>query len=260
MNWYRIISAFVIACLLSSCAALKPTRDLTVIPVERTAQVRNLLSNLKTQNEALVNFKGIGNITIRQNGLTQFDQRVAWIGERPVKFSIAVLISGYPAVKLAADGRWLYYLEVQGQESRFRKMATSDPDLEKLIWIPISISDVIVLLSGRIPLPEFDSIEFIQETSKQQFALVLTDSWWGIQQKIFYDATLSQIQKVEVYHRSGSLRYRAEVQGTRQVDGYKVPQRLKLSNDDGIDFLLDIHRYWVNVEVPPEVFVLTPPK
>jgi hypothetical protein len=133
MNWYRIILAFMIACLLSSCAAIRPTRDLKITPVERTAQVRDLLSTLEIQNEALVNFKGIGNITIRQNGLTQFDQRVAWIGEKPVKFSIAVLISGYPAVKLAADGRWLYYLEVQGQETQFRKIATSDPDLKRLI-------------------------------------------------------------------------------------------------------------------------------
>jgi hypothetical protein len=260
MNWYRIIPAFAIACLLSSCAALKPARELTVTPVERTAQVRDLLSALKARNEALFNFKGIGNITIRQNGRTQFDQRVAWIGEKPVKFSIAVLISGYPAVKLAADGRWLYYLEVQGQETRFRKRATSNPDLKRLISIPISISDVIALLSGRIPLPEFDSVEFIQEISDQPFALILTDSWWGIQQKIFYDATLSRIQRVEVYHRSGSLRYRAEVESIQQVDGFEVPQRLRLSGDDGIDFLLDIHRYWVNVEVPPSVFMLAPPK
>lgn len=260
MNGYRIISAFVIACLLSSCAALKQPRDLTVIPVERTAQVRELLSTLKTQNEALFNFKGIGNITISQLGHTQFDQRVAWIGERPVKFSIAVLISGYPAVKLATDGHWLYYLEVQGQETRFRKIATSDPDLKRLISIPISISDVIALLSGRIPLPEFDSVKLIQDISNQQIALVLSDSWWGIQQKIFYDASLSRIQRIEVYHRSGSLRYRAEVDSTRQIDGFEVPQRLRLSNDDGSDFLLDIHRYWVNVEVPPSVFVLTPPE
>ena len=172
MNWYRIITALVIACLCSSCAALKPARELTVTPVERTAQVRNLLATLKTQNEALVNFKGIGNFTISQNGLTQFDQRVAWIGEKPVKFSIAVLISGYPAVKLAADGRWLYYLEVQGQETRFRKMATSDPDLKRLISIPVSVSDVIALLSGRVPLPKFDAVRFNQEIADQQFALV----------------------------------------------------------------------------------------
>lgn len=260
MNWYRIIPAFVLVCLLSSCAALKPARELTVTPAERTAQVRDLLSTLKTQNEALVNFKGIGNITIRQNGLTQFDQRVAWIGEKPEKFSIAVLISGYPAVKLAADGHWLYYLEIQGQQTRFRKMATSDPDLKRLISISVSISDIIALLSGRIPLPQFDAVIFNQEISDQQIALVLTDSWWGIRQKIVYDASLSRIQRVEVYHRSGSLRYRAEVETTQPVGGFKVPQRLRLSNEDGIDFLLDIHRYWVNVEVPPEVFVLTPPQ
>ena len=171
-----------------------------------------------------------------------------------------MLISGYPAVKLATDGHWLYYLEVQGQEIRFRKIATSDPDLKRLISIPISISDVIALLSGRIPLPEFDSVKLIQDISNQQIALVLSDSWWGIQQKIFYDASLSRIQRIEVYHRSGSLRYRAEVESTRQIDGFEVPQRLRLSNDDGIDFLLDIHRYWVNVEVPPSVFVLTPPE
>ena len=260
MNWFRIIPAFVIACLLSSCAAFKPARELTVTPIERTAQVRKLLSSLQTQNEGLLNFKGIGNVTIRQNGLTQFDQRVAWIGEKPVKFSIAVLISGYPAVKLAADGRWLYYLEVQGQETRFKKMATSDPDLKRLISIPVSISDVIALLSGRIPLPEFDSVKLIQEISGTQFTVVLSDSWWGIRQKIFYDAALSRIQRVEVYRRSGSLRYRAEVESTQRVDGFEVPQRLRLSNDDGIDFLLDIHRYWVNVEVAPEVFILTPPQ
>jgi hypothetical protein len=260
MNWYRIITTLVIACLFSSCASLKPARELTVTPVERTAQVRSLLATLKSQNEALGNFKGIGNFTISQNGLTQFDQRVAWIGEKPVKFSIAVLISGYPAVKLAADGRWLYYLEVQGQETRFRKMETSDPDLKRLISIPVSVSDVIALLSGRVPLPEFDAVIINQEIAGQQFALLLTDRWWGIRQKIVYDASLSRIRRIEVYRRSGSLRYRAEIESTQQVDGFEVPQRLRLSNDEGIDFLLQINRYWVNVELPPDVFVLTPPQ
>ena len=114
MKWHRIIPAIILACLLSNCAAIRPTKDVTVTPVERSAQVRELLSTLRIQNDTLVNFKGIGNITIRQNGLTQFDQRVAWIGEKPLKLSIAVLISGYPAVKLATDGEWLYYLEVHG--------------------------------------------------------------------------------------------------------------------------------------------------
>jgi len=259
MKWYRIIPALAVACLLLSCATIRPSRDLTVTPVERADQVRGLLATLRTQNDALINFKGIGNITVRQNDLIQFDQRVAWIGEKPVKFSIAVLISGYPAVKLATDGRWLYYLEVQGQETQFRKMAARDPDLKRLISIPISASDVIAFIAGRIPLPEFDSVTFVEETSNKGPVLVLTDNWWGTRQKIFYNAPLSQVQRVDVFHRSGSLRYRAEIESTRRVNGFQVPQRLRLSNDDGVDFQLDIHRYWINVDLSPSVFVLTPP-
>ena len=260
MKWYRIIPALAVACLLLSCATIKPSRDLAVTPVERADQVRGLLAILRTQNNALINFKGIGNITVRQNGVIQFDQRVAWIGEKPVKFSLAVLISGYPAVKLATDGEWFYYLEVQGQETRFRKMAARDPDLKRLISIPISASDVIAFIAGRIPLPEFDAVTFVEETSNPGPVLVLADNWWGTRQKIFYNAALSHVQRIDVFHRSGPLRYRAEVESTQRVNGFQVPQRLRFSNDDGIDVQLDIHRYWINVDLSPSVFVLSPPK
>ncbi len=259
MKWYRLILTLIIACLLSGCAAIRPSKELAVTPAERADQVRVLLSTLKTKNSALANFKGIGNLTVRQNGLIQFDQRAAWIGERPLKFSMAILISGYPAVKLATDGVWLYYLEIQGQDTKFRKIATRDPDLDKLITISISVSDTIALLCGRIPLPKFDSVTFVQEKTARGPLLVLADKWWGIQQKIFYDETLSQVQRIDVFHRSGTLKYRAEIENAQWVNGFHVPQRLRLSNNDGIDLQLDIHRYWVNVELPPSVFVLTPP-
>ncbi|MGD9199383.1 MAG: hypothetical protein PVH97_13920, partial [Desulfobacterales bacterium] len=66
MRWYRIIPALVLACLLLNCAAVRPSKELAVTPVERSAQVYELLNTLKTQNDTLVNFKGIGTITIRQ--------------------------------------------------------------------------------------------------------------------------------------------------------------------------------------------------
>jgi hypothetical protein len=259
MKWYRIITAIFLACLLANCAAIRPSKDLTVTPVERTDVVHKLLSKLGSHNETLLNFKGIGNITVKKDDLIQFDQRVAWIGERPVKFSMAVLISGYPAVKLATDGEWLYYLEVQGQDTRFKKIAASDPDLKRIISIPITIRDVITLVSGRVPLLEFDSIRFVEGLPDQGPVLVLEDNWWGTRQKIFYDNSRSQVQAVDVFNRSGSLQYRAEVLSAQRINSYRVPRQLRLSNGKGIDFQLDIHRYWTNVELPPDVFVLTPP-
>ena len=259
MKWSRIIIPLIIAFFISGCAVFRPVRELEITPSEKANQVRDLLSVLKTKNDSLKNFKGIGNIQVRQNGSLKLDQRVAWIGEKPVKLSIAVLISGYPAVKLATDGKWLYYLEVHGQDTTFRKFQESDPSLKKLISIPIHSSDVIMLLAGQIPMPKFDSASLIEETESPGYVLVLKEKWWGVRQKIYYDQSGSEVRRVDVFHRSGSLKYRAEIERVQLINGFQVPLQLRLLTHDGADCQLNIDRYWVNVDLPPDVFVLTPP-
>jgi hypothetical protein len=259
MKWYRIIIPLITALFISSCAVFKPARELEITPAEKANKVRDLLSVLSTKNHSLKNFKGIGNIQIRQNGRLKLDQRVAWIGEKPVKLSIAVLISGYPVVKLATDGKWLYYLEVHGQDTTFQKFQGSDPSLKKLISIPIASSDVITLLAGQIPMPKFDSASLIEEKETAGYVLVLKEKWWGVRQKIYYDQSVSEVRRVDVFHRSGSLKYRAEIESVQSINGFQVPLQLRLLTHDGADCQLNIDRYWVNVDPLPEVFVLTPP-
>jgi hypothetical protein len=260
MKCYRIIAHLLALVLLVSCAVLRPARELEITPADKANEIRSLLSALKTKNDSLKNFKGIGSIKVSQKGRSYLDQRVAWVGERPVSLSIAVLVSGYPAIRLAADGEWLYYLETQGSETEFRKIRTSDPSLKKLISIPISTSDVITLLSGCIPMPEFDSVEFTQEEGINGYVLVLRKKWWGIQQKIFYDESQFRVYRIDVFQGSDTLVYRAEMEQMQAVGGFEVPFRIKLSADNGNDFQLDIDRCWVNVELPPAAFVLTPPQ
>jgi len=259
MKWYRIIFPLIAALFISGCAVFRPARELEITPADKVSKVHDLLAVLKTKNDSLKNFKGIGNIQIRQNGRLQLDQRVAWIGEKPVKLSIAVLISGYPAVKLATDGKWLYYLEVHGQDTTFQKFQATDPSLKRLISIPIASSDVITLLAGQIPMPEFDSASLIEEKATPGYVLILKEKWWGVRQKIYYDQSISEVRRVDVFHRSGSLKYRVEIKRLQSVNGFQVPLQLRLLTHEGADCLLNIDRYWVNIDPPPEVFVLTPP-
>ena len=259
MKWYQVIVPLVAASFVTSCAVFRTAPKLEITPAEKAGMVRDLLSALKVQNNSLRNFKGIGNIRIRQNGHMLLDQRVAWIGENPAKLSIAVLVSGYPAVKLATDGKWLYYLEIAGGDTKFRKMATSDPSLEKLISIPIPSSDVISFLAGRIPMSEFDQAILTAETTTPGYILILKERWWGVRQKIYYNPSLSEIRQVDVFYRSGSLKYRAVIENLQWIDGFQVPLRLRLLNPEGADCQLDIDRYWANVDPSPDVFVLTPP-
>ena len=260
MKWYRVIILLTTALLFSSCAVFKPSKELKIIPAERAAEVRDLLAALQSKNDTLKNFKGIGKIKVWQNGIIQVDQRVAWIAERPVKLSIAVLISGYPAIKLATDGKWLYYLETRGHETIFKKIAASDPSLRNIISIPIKSSDIVMLLAGGIPLREFDSVDVVEDKSGNGYAFVLKKRWWGIRQKIYFDESGSQVRQIDIFDHSGALMYSAEFENIRSVTGYQVPFRLKLSTGEGADCLLEIDRYWVNVELPTSVFVLAPPE
>ena len=260
MKWYRIIPHLVVAVLLIGCAALRPARELEIIPADKVNEVRDLLSAIRIKNDSLRNFKGIGNIKLSQKGHFYLDQRVAWIGEKPLKLSIAVLVSGYPAIKLATDGEWLYYLETHDDKTEFKKIRSSDPNLKNIISIPISSSDVLLLLAGCVPLAAFDAVDFIKEEAGNGFVLILKEKWWGIRQKIFYDENGLRVYRIEVFQRSGALLYRAEMERFGTVDGFEVPFRLELSTDSGNHFQLDIERCWVNIEVPPSAFVLVPPE
>ena len=260
MKWYRVTILLTVVSLFSGCAVFKPSKELEITPAEKATEISDLLAALQSKNDTLKNFKGIGKIKVWQNGIIQVDQRVAWIGQRPVMLSIAVLVSGYPAIKLTTDGKWLYYLETRAHDTVFKKIAASDPSLKNIISIPIKSSDIVMLLAGGIPLREFDAVDLIEDKSGDGYVLVLKKSWWGIRGKIYFDKNGSQVRQIEVFDRDGVLKYRAEIENIRSVDGYQVPFRLKLSTGEGADFLLDIDRYWVNVELPTSVFVLAPPE
>jgi hypothetical protein len=116
-----------------------------------------------------------------------------------------------------------------------------------------------MLLSGQIPMPKFDSASLIEETESPGYVLVLKKKWWGVRQKIYYDQSGSEVRRVDVFDRSGSLKYRAEIERVQSINGFEVPVQLRLLTHDGTDCQLNIDRYWVNVELPPDVFVLTPP-
>ena len=260
MKWYRFIILLTAVFLTISCAFFKPSKELEITPAAKATEIRNLLSALQTKNDTLKNFKGIGRIKLWKNGNLQVDQRVAWIGEKPVNLSIAVWVSGYPAIKLATDGKWLYYLETHGQDTVFRKIRASDPSLKQILSIPITAGDIVMLLSGGIPMRPFNSVDLMAEKATNGYIIVLKERWWGIRQKIYFDPNRSQVYQIDVFDRTGLLMYRAEIDNMQSISEYQVPFRLRISNNEGAVFRLDVHQYWANVDPPAAAFVLAPPE
>jgi len=258
-NRQRMILVFVVAVFFAGCSSFsRKTPDSERYAAVVAAQA--VISTLSNQNITLKNFKGLGTIKVRQKGQLKIDERIAWIGSETVRLSIVVLISGHAAVRMATDGKWLYYYEARQGQPFYRKIRATDASLKPLIAIPIKTSDIINFLAGRVPLREHDLALLNRQDSGIGYVLALKRRWGGVTEKILLDENKSQVHQIEFYNRSGSLIYRVRFDEMQTVKGYQVPARLSISNDEGADFQLVVDRYWADVDVSPSMFVLNPPE
>jgi hypothetical protein len=224
------------------------------------AEAQAVLSTLSRRNAGLKNFKGKGKIKIWQDGRLKIKEKMYWVGSETSKISIVLLIGGYPAVKMANDGKWFYYYEVGKGDPIYKKIAASDANLKRIVAISIQTDDVLSLLAGRVPIREHHSAILEQQEAKSGYVLILKKRWWGVRQKIYLDQTKMQAQQVEFYNRSGSLIYRARFDEMQSIKEYLVPARLSITNGTDANFELDVNTFWADVAVTPSMFVLNPPK
>jgi hypothetical protein len=228
------------------------------LAVART-QARKLLLVLDHINDDLNTFKGVGKIKLWNKDNSQIAERVAWAGAEPSSLSIVLLISGHPGPRLSTDGKYLYYLDLQNKKNPFKKIRVSNASLEKILSLPITSSDIIELLRGRVPLHSYTSAALVPELIGKDYVLVLGKRWHGVIEKIYLTGDNKSAWKIEVFNLRGRLRYRAEFKRMQNIQGFRVPVRLDISNDAGDGFSLEIDRYLANVLVSPSMFVLKPP-
>ena len=252
--------------VLAGCSTLHRDRiDMYIdglAPEERAAnreQARQILAEIKKSNINLKSFKGIGRFTLRKGSQYTQSERIAWIGAPPNRLKVIVLAFGRPTIKVATDGRFLYLVDFSSSSQPFHKLRTTDANLKNILSIPIKSSEILELLRGRIPTPDYSDIGIIHQDDTHPYTLLLTQKWKGVVAKIVVNPELKEVQSIEKFARDGRLIYRARFVAFKTINGYRVPARLVLSNEDGVSLRLDIERYLPDVDVDPQMFVLTPP-
>lgn len=252
----RLLAFTCFMTLISSCSTLNRLPPAERAPAQRDAS--SALQKISLINSKLVSFKGIGHMRLSEAKQPTLSERVAWVGSLPNKLAIVVLVSGRPIVKIASDGHYLYTVDLQDTNGSYRKIKTADPRLERIIRIPATVSDIATVLAGRIPIRQHSRAFLQNEPSSDEVILVL-EKWWSVIQKIYLSKDDLSVQRFEIFGRNGSLLYRYEITETQIIQGYRVPIRLRFSDDNGTVLQLEIERYVADVEVRPDMFILIPP-
>ena len=256
-----ILLAGLAAALLGGCSGMTGVMDSQ--PEIRddpaaAAEALSVIATLQQANSALKTFKGVGRLTVRQEGKVQVDERMAWVGAPPLKLSVVLFAASFPALRMAGDGEWLYYQDGQEPGAPVKRMRASDPDFKRILSIPIQASDIIALMCGRMPLKEHSRATIQPLASGKGYVLLLMDGR-SVRQKIFFDETKSETRQTEVYDSWGKLVFQANFIEMQVVSGYRVPSRLVVSRGKDATVQVVVEKYWADVPVTPEMFVLAAP-
>lgn len=241
----RLIAALM-AFVLWGCAMVgKPPSP----PVSEEAL--SLIETLRQTNHGMSSFKGVGKFRFWDR-TQSLSARAAWVGADEDRFRVEILgISGQPDRAMAGDGQWLYLLSKT--EKRLFKQRSSDTDLGRLISIAIKPRDLVSLLAGRTPIPEYGFAELLSDPA-HGLVLVLEKNRHVVE-KVFFSGDMPNVSRIERFDRNGELLFEALFEVMQDIDGYRVPKRLSIIGP-GAGLELTVERYWTFAKVSSETFKL----
>ncbi len=239
-----------LALLCTGCAATGKRASLPVYPDGKTAAI---MAGLSGTNRELRTFKGTGAVHVTQDN-REMRYRLAWAGAAPDKLYMVVLLSGNPVETLVTDGRKVRLKSHTGAHQAVA-FNTSDPDLDKLLSIPVKITDLISLITGRTPLAPHRSASLTAVPGG--YALHLKNRRGRTIQTVYLNSEESPTGYERFSSREKPL-YKAEMGRLREHGGYKTPKRIALSSGDGTRCIISVDRYYTNPPLAPDLFTRTP--
>jgi len=220
--------------------------------------ILNIIQDLQSKNRDIKTFKGTGriNYSVKERGTVSAN--IAWVAGEPNKLLIVLRgLIGEPLARIATDGKWLYF--VSHADGRFYKKRSDSAGMENFISIPLKSEDLIMLLSGRVPVTDFDSASLVDQNTGPG-VIILKKRWIGVVEKIYLNESRKDAVKVELFNSMGEIIYSASFDGENKINEYRFPSRLFVSNERGDYFTLDLERCWTDIPLSSSIFVLNPPE
>ncbi|OQY01270.1 MAG: hypothetical protein B6I26_05285 [Desulfobacteraceae bacterium 4572_130] len=240
------INLFFLLLLFSGCSSKKNNKPIfsNNKALLFTNKIKNINKNIKTS-------KGIGWITFSDKGKKE-KFRVAWALLNPDKIRMTIMKSGVLIETVIFNGKSILFLSHTGRHP-LHKINSNNPFLENILFLPIKIKDIIALLSGQIPLCDFDFAYFLKNNDLINTTLVLRKKLKGDVQKIFMD---SNYDIIKLEYLGLIKEYTIKFFNYKENNSFRIPCKLIIKEKSGKSLELEITKYHTNIVLKKDIFNL----
>jgi len=247
---YNLIYSIVFILIFSGCALHRPATNPLL-------DKKALLFANQTQsfNQHIITSKGTGWARIETK--TKTDKfKIAWAVVSPNKIRITFLMSGLPVETIIATGEKITFFSHTGEHSKY-SYNSKDPDMEDYIQVPIKMSEIILILLGRIPVKKFDNAYF-SPSDPSLSSISLEQNWKGVTQSLHFNDK-GKIHGLKSRDLSGKLLYEIMITQYKIYDFGNIPIKIEIKDMDNRKLTLDITSFQPNPPIKESVFQLTEP-
>jgi hypothetical protein len=238
--------------VLAGCAGISGRST----PAPLDPPVEALISQLSRRNSDLKTFKASGRVAIHHKSQFKFNQTGLWAGLGRAKMRLTLLgIDGRPITSMVRDGKRLDLLF--HPQDRLETLQIGESGLQRVTQIEFSPDTLAALLLGQIPMENYRTAEIVSAAGRGAL-LALKGRWGKTLQRIYFTPDTRQVQRIETYNARGNLRYQADLGPPRTHDGFQIPSRIDIRNDQDDRLSIEIQRYWPNAPLPEGIFSIEP--
>jgi len=221
-------------------------------PPEQDPMAQALVEQLALKNQNLSRFKGLMHIRLfsAQGNLSG---RAALAAIYPDRIRVEWLtFLGQPLMRFAADGKHVV-IELHDENQLYR-VKQSPTALQKLIHIPIGVEDLLQILKGAPPLPEYAAAH-MRPADAQETKVALIGRWHVLKGELKTSADRT-IEEMTAFQNDGGISYRVRWKNWRRQQGYDLPSDIEITAGTGDILSMVIDRVYPQAPVLPELFQL----
>ena len=224
----------------------------------------NLARQINDSNKEIKTSKGLGWLKIKTTGNEKGLEtifKIAWIAELPDKIRITLLSGGFPVETIVSNGQNITLFSHTGKHS-LKTYNIKNPSLEDILPIPVKIEDIILLLSGQIPIKAFkyaffdDQNNYSDGNDNPLTAIVLKNKSDNGIQRIYIDSN-NKIKRYVITDWKIKPLYEIFFLDSIQIDSLIIPSKLLIRDNSDGEVSLEVSKFYKNLPVKKSVFTLT---
>ncbi len=241
--------------IISLAACAKPKR--TIPPAPSLPAIAKLLERLEPEKSKIFSIEGRMSIKINSpSGKNSSTQLI--LLQRPSSIRLdAVTPFGRPVLTLSTNGETMdvFY----HRKNRFFSGDARSRNLSAIFPASLSIKDLTLILSGQIPLIEFDEDSLRAEIENGRYLLTMARD--GIREEFYYDMETLDPLEGAIYGPGGETVLAVSMGKYKAFDNLGLPTRIKISLPHE-NYIMEINYSEIspNNVLPEKLFALKPPE